>query len=322
MLCCISTIIIGAVLAYLFYKCDANPLLKLYELIYPNQDALRNKTVWLVGSSTGIGESLAHQLAELNCRLILTSTSEDKLQKVKQECLKRSSSLKPDDILVLAYDISDLKENEKAFKQIIDKFGDIDVLVSNAARINTSLIIEDMDLDIHRKMFDINYFANIHLGKLVTKFWTETKSKGSKIIAVTSSIGAYCDFPLLSTYTNSKKALNGFYRDLAMQHRDISVCLIMPGPTESELGKKAIVQGGRRMDIEEDRKKMSAQRCCELMIISIANRLSESWITNQPFLLLTYLSERNSYQFHYLMKLFNVFKYVERRFEQHKVKNN
>ena len=55
----------------------------------------------------------------------------------------------------------------------------------------------------------------------------------------TSSIGAYSDIPFYSAYTCSKKALQGFYRDLSLQHnRDgITVVVTCPGATKSELGK-------------------------------------------------------------------------------------
>ena len=126
----------------------------------------------------GIGEELAYQLAELNCRLILTSTTESKLQEVKQNCLKRSKgNLKSDDVLVSAYDISDFKQNETAFKQIIDKFGKLDVLVCNAARVMISNIVDD-DVELQRKIFDINFFSHMQLSKIAVRHWVSTKSKG------------------------------------------------------------------------------------------------------------------------------------------------
>lgn len=50
-------------------------------------DKLRNKTVWILGCSSGIGEQLAYQLARLHCKLILSATNEEKLIQVKQKCL-------------------------------------------------------------------------------------------------------------------------------------------------------------------------------------------------------------------------------------------
>lgn len=70
---------------------------------------------------------------------------------------------------------------------------------------------------------------------------------------------------------------------MALQHADISVCLIAPGPVETELGKKGYVQGGRRLDVDGGQKKMTSKRCCQLMVIAIANKLSESWIADVKY---------------------------------------
>ena len=119
----------------------------------------------------GIGEAIAYQFSELNCRIILTSTSKEKLEKVKTECLERSeNNLKESDILVLNYDISDFKKNDSAFQTILDKFGNIDILVANAGRMTMSNVRDD-DFELHRKLMDINYFANIYLAKLGTHFF-------------------------------------------------------------------------------------------------------------------------------------------------------
>lgn len=53
MICCILSLIIFAALTYGFFKLDCNPLLAFYERFFPNKDKLRNKTVWLVGASSG-----------------------------------------------------------------------------------------------------------------------------------------------------------------------------------------------------------------------------------------------------------------------------
>lgn len=171
--------------------------------------------MWIVGSSTGIGEQLAYQLAKLNCRLILTSTTESKLQQVKENCLKASTGLKPDDILVLAYDVSNYQENDVAFKKIIDKFGNVDIVVNNQARIFTSKLVED-DFELTQKLMAVNYFSPVYITKMVVKHWLAIKSKGQ--LMATSSVGAQVDFPFFSHYSASKRALNAFFRDVANQH--------------------------------------------------------------------------------------------------------
>ena len=85
---------------------------------------------------------------------------------MKTECLKRSrNSLKADDILVLPYDISNFDENATAFQKIIDTYGQIDVLVANAARVYASATA-DNDFAHIRQLFDINYLAHVNITQL------------------------------------------------------------------------------------------------------------------------------------------------------------
>lgn len=182
-------VLFGAPILFLIYKfirLDCNPLLAAYDQLWQGKNRLRHKTVWLVGSSTGIGEELAFQLAELQCKLILTSTTESKLEKVKEECLKRSrNGLQSDDILVLPYDISDFAKNDEAFEKIISKFGKLDVVCLNAGRFYVGHV-SLADFAILRKVFDINYFAFVYITKLVIRHWLHSEFKGQ--ILVTSSM--------------------------------------------------------------------------------------------------------------------------------------
>lgn len=119
----------------------------------------------MVGASSGIGAELAYQLAKLNCKLILTSTTESKLETVKAECLKRSKGLQPDDILTLAYDITEYQKNDVALKTIVEKFGRIDVLCQNAGKGHLSAAQDD-DFKAIQKLFDLNYLSAVYLGKI------------------------------------------------------------------------------------------------------------------------------------------------------------
>ena len=241
-------------LFYLFWTLDCSIGLAFYDTFFRNKHRLKNKTAWIIGASTGmlfwpttigyqsltdwfqflgIGEEIAYQLAKLQCKLILTSTSAAKLEEVKAECIKRSqNTLKDDDILVLPYDLSNFEESDNAFKKIIEKFGKIDLLVANTARTYISEVTDDDFANIE-KVFAVNYFAHVRITKLVLKHWLANWIKVQ--ILVTSAIAANLDFfPFASQYSVSKKIMNCFYRDVAMQHQKngITVTICLPGKAE------------------------------------------------------------------------------------------
>ena len=66
---------------------DCDILLKCCELFGARPEGkLRGKVVWVTGASSGIGECLAYELARFGCRLVLSGTRKDKLEKVKERC--------------------------------------------------------------------------------------------------------------------------------------------------------------------------------------------------------------------------------------------
>lgn len=58
-------------------------------------DLLRNKVVWITGSSSGLGEYLAYELARNGCKLILSGTSQERLENVKQKCKGKAFAIIP-----------------------------------------------------------------------------------------------------------------------------------------------------------------------------------------------------------------------------------
>ena len=210
----LSIFYLGLIL-FLVYKLitlDCNPVLAIYDLfepIFKAKRSLRKKTVWILGSSSGIGEGLAYAFAQQQCRLVLTSTSESKLQEVKRRCLAKG--LKADDVLLLPYDVSDFEQTRLAFKRVLNEFGQLDVLICNAARFYIAKV-EDDDFNEIRRMFDISYFSHVNAVKLVVRHWLQNGLRGQ--VLATSSITSIIESSYTAFYVGSKKALNIFFRYL------------------------------------------------------------------------------------------------------------
>lgn len=91
-------------------------------------DVLSRKVVWITGSSSGIGENLAYELAKVNCKLILSARREEELIRVKKQCLEINKNLQDNDIEILSMDVCDYQYHEKALGYIINKFGKVIII--------------------------------------------------------------------------------------------------------------------------------------------------------------------------------------------------
>ena len=186
------------------------------------------KVAIVTGSSSGIGRSIALQLAQLKYSLVLTGRNEKKLAQLKP-------IIKENDVecLTVAADL----ENENAAAHIIERainqFGQIDLLVNNAGMAHASPISET-DSDSWDRIFRINARAPFLLCKKAVPYLK--KSENPVIINIGSVVG-FKGYAGQAAYSASKHALTGFTKVLAKEVQDdgISVHLISPGGVNTSM---------------------------------------------------------------------------------------
>jgi dehydrogenase/reductase SDR family member 7B len=198
----------------------------------------KNKNVWITGASSGIGRALAHDFAKEGAKLIISSYDEKELEIVRQECLAFNKNISS-----VVFDLSKTEEVIKAAKDVLTKFGHIDILVNNGG-ISQRALVSETEIDIDRKLMEINYFAGITLTKLLLPVM---KKNGYGHIAVTSSISGKFGFPLRSAYAASKHAIHGFYETLWAEEKDnnIHVTIVCPGRVQTNISLHAITKDGK-----------------------------------------------------------------------------
>jgi len=233
----------------------------------------QNKVVWITGASSGIGEALAKKLASEGAKLILSSRREEELQRVKN-ILKLSDS----DILILPLDLTDTSKTDALAKQVIDKFGRIDILI-NSGGISQRSLTKDTSLAIDRKLMEVNFFGTVAITKSVLPYMLEQKS--GHIIAISSIVGKF-GFYLRSAYSASKHALHGFFESLRMEvHKDnVSILIVCPGKIRTNISINAVTGDGSthsKMD-ESTEKGLSAEECARQILKGIKNNKEELFI--------------------------------------------
>lgn len=229
------------------------------------------RTVWITGASSGIGEACAYRYASRGCKLVLTSSSREKLESVADRCRQEGAS----DVRVLPYDLSEPEGIKLLTREAWDAFGGIDILYCNAG-ISQRTRVEDTPLPMVRKIMEVNFFAPVALSEAVLPLMI---SNGGGRIAVTTSIAGRFGFPLRCAYSASKHALYGFFETLRAENHDkgISVTMVCPGRVRTNISLNSLDRGGVKhgvMDPGQD-KGLSPEKAARIIVRAIDRRRDE-----------------------------------------------
>ncbi|MGN6264292.1 MAG: SDR family oxidoreductase [Ginsengibacter sp.] len=182
---------------------------------------LNNKVAYITGGSKGIGLGIAKALTGLGMSVAISSRH-------LQEAEKAASSLSNDKskVLALESDVSSMASEKEAVKKVIDKFGQLDVLIANAG-VGHFASIEDLTEEDWKSMIDTNLTGVFHSVKASVE---ELKKSKGYIITIASLAGTNF-FEKGAAYNASKFGLVGFSQAIMLDLRkhDIKVSTIMPG---------------------------------------------------------------------------------------------
>lgn len=199
----------------------------------------QDKIVWITGASSGIGEALAGSFSKKGAKLVLSARRREELERVK-----KSLNGSDERIFILPLDLENTTHIDSLTKQVIDRFGKIDVLVNNGG-ISQRSLTKDSPLSLDRKIMEINYFGTIAVTKSVLPFFLKQQSGQ---IVVISSISGKFGFYLRSAYSASKHALHGFFESLRMEvdKDNINVLMVCPGKIKTNISMNAITGTGEK----------------------------------------------------------------------------
>ncbi|CAL8073687.1 unnamed protein product [Orchesella dallaii] len=189
--------------------------------------------------------------------------------------------------------MTDYASHQPSFSKVLNHFGELDILVSNAAR-SQRANWEEIESEVDKELFDLNVFSLLALNRVVLKYFCRV---GKGQLAVVSSVAGKIGLPFSASYVGSKFALHGYFaclrNEIASKNISIPITLICPGPVLTGNLKVAFTaKKGQelRQNVRPMSKRMSTERCAYLSLTGIANELEECWLTSFPYLQLTYLS--------------------------------
>jgi len=241
---------------------------------------LKNKTVWITGASSGIGEQLAYSCVKRGARVILSSNEIGKLEKVRERCTEKGG-----ECFVYALDLSDEQQLEKVADEILNQFNTIDLLINNGGISQRSTALET-NPEVERKIMEINFFGAVALTRKVIPVMVKN---GGGNIAVTSSITGKFGYKLRSSYSASKHALHGYFESLGLElnEKNIFITIACPGRVKTEISMSALLKDGLKygkMD-EGQQGGISAKKCSEKYIRAIEKNKREVLIGGKELIM-------------------------------------
>ena len=202
-------------------------------------DKFTNKVVWITGASSGIGEALAYAFSAAGAKLLLSSRRTEELERVKKNCAR------PDLARVLPLDLLDIPSFGARTAEAIGAFGEVDILVHNGGITQRSLVVET-ELEVHRRVMELNYFSYAALTKAILPHFIERKTGH---FVVMSSVMGKIGTPLRSAYAASKHALHGFFDCLRAEvaAMNILVTILTPGYIQTNISQHALTKDGTEL---------------------------------------------------------------------------
>ena len=121
---------------------------------------MQGQRALITGASRGIGKAIALAYAEQGASVVLTATREDSLQRVRQECEAAGAAA-----TVLTCDVTEPQALEGMFRQAVECYDGLDVLVNNAG-IYIGKPFTQYSFDEFDRLMKVNVYAVFQLMQL------------------------------------------------------------------------------------------------------------------------------------------------------------
>lgn len=189
--------------------------------------SLQGKTVFVTGSSRGIGKAIAIAFAKAGADVVLNARS-----KVSPEVVSEVASYGTKVSVVLG-DVSNFNDAKRMIDDVKTEFGKIDVLVNNAGITKDNLLIRMSEEEFDATM-DVNLKGTFNMTRHVVPIMLKQRSGSiinlSSVVGQTGNVGQ-------TNYSASKAGIHGLTQTVAREvaARGITCNAIAPGFIETEM---------------------------------------------------------------------------------------
>lgn len=195
-----------------------------------------DKTAWITGASSGIGEALAKAFVAQGGNAILSGRNVAELTRVAAE------TGAPERCLILPFDTVDYDSLAGKVAEAIAFRGRVDVLVNNAGISQRSPAV-DTDLSVYQRIVDVDLLAPIALTQALLSHMVE---RGRGQIIMISSVAGKAGIPMRTAYCAAKHGLIGYADALRSEvaGQGVKVLVVAPGSVKTNVSRNALNADG------------------------------------------------------------------------------
>lgn len=184
--------------------------------------SLKGKVALVTGASQGIGRETALALAQAGAKIAAAARNEEKLASLVREIVEAGG-----EAIAVKMDVADAEQIKAGFKQVLEKFGRLDILVNNAAITRDGLAVrmkpDDWDAVLRTNLTGAHLCIQQALGTMM-------RQKSGRIINIASVVAQSGNAGQVN-YVASKAGLIGLTKAIAIEvaSRNITVNAVAPG---------------------------------------------------------------------------------------------